>query len=143
MDWERSLREQVNSKIEHWRHSREGLPFTVDQLLVMALIDLGESAVQEAIHEWLFEGFRYYRKLAVDVIWKFDLHPWAYSADEQLMWRSEARKFKRQFLDVFNRFDIPIKEVKRDDIVHWTVSIPEARIYLQPILRDQDARYDQ
>lgn len=147
-----SIQQKVLHAIAPWKTKNKRPPFTVNELVVMALVVLRKPAKSTNIHSWIMNTFRYYRKLAIGLMWSYN---------PKDVWASDFEwapsEFKSEFIGAFRTFSVPISSTSDSNEItggkdgvdghhvygwaetsdwKWTVKDADANIYLRKAVQE-------
>ena len=127
MAFEVSLRDQIEAAIKPWKTSRIKPPYSVDELIVMALVLRDKPTTVHRLIKWFGKTSRYYDDL-VYVYFSRGLEP----GRTQSMQVSKATSFMRTLREAFHKYQLPVTRHESDLVEEesYSVKTQEARLYL-------------
>lgn len=146
MSKESSLKEQIDLKLKPWFDSKVNPPFSVDQLVIMALVSNDKPMTATEVHDWLCSSFAFYRNIAFEILRGVGV---AWRPDVRYRAPFGARDFQGRFKECFFRFESSLVAVTYEDQsmdrdifssrTTWGVSVGAARIFLEACLAERSS----
>ena len=132
------LRASIQRMIEPWRSTSDKPPYTIQQLVVMALATANVPQDHKDIFDWMYENFRYYRMLGRHSLWRNAgyLDP-RMTDDENWQLFQEAKDLPRDIERVFKQYEVPLLRTDVADKKCYSIGNAEADIFLDCVLRSR------